>query len=125
MITPDRKHLVDQWTRKAEEDSVACNVIIFASAAGHLAIFQGASKALHCLHGRVPPKTHDLIYLIEALMPEMDLEALKEAALYLTPLATEFRYPGDTEEPSLSEAREAVSYAEAFVALATETKRLL
>jgi len=57
------------------------------------------------------PKTHDVLRLIEILVPHVDLSEFKEAAVFLTPLATDFRSPGDQDEPTKEDVQLAFEYA--------------
>lgn len=79
-----------------------------------------ALKSLCCLYGTIPPKTHDLVRLFEIVQPCGDLEGQFEAALYLNPFATAFRYPGDYPEPTKAEAQKAVLCAKSMLAAATK-----
>jgi HEPN domain-containing protein len=57
-------------------------------------------------------KTHDLGELLaQCISTDAGLAASKATAIMLTPLATEFRYPGDIVAPPLEEAREAFDRA--------------
>ena len=49
--------------------------------------------------------------LIEIIHPHGDLSNFQEAAIFLTPLSSEFRYPGELEEPSSEDANQAFQYA--------------
>jgi HEPN domain-containing protein len=63
-------------------------------------------------HGQVFRKTHNLVELggaCRAIAPQLD-ETLRKAAP-LTEYAWKFRYPGDREQPSLNEARNALTLA--------------
>jgi HEPN domain-containing protein len=69
---------------------------------------QAAEKALKgylTAHGVVFSKIH-LLSPILSLCTDIDSSfvELSDAAELLTPLATEFRYPGDIMEPDLSDA---------------------
>lgn len=60
-------------------------------------------------------KTHDLDELSRACL-EVDatLQAVVQPAIPLTIFAWEFRYPGDSIVPSLAEARQALTLAQAL-----------
>ncbi|MFQ5330432.1 MAG: HEPN domain-containing protein, partial [Thermodesulfobacteriota bacterium] len=76
---------------------------------------QGAEKFLKAYlstKGTVPPVSHDLLLILEKIVPlEIDAGNLRDSLALLTPYAVEIRYPDDwfmpTEEDAL-EAREAV-----------------
>lgn len=58
-----------------------------------------------------PPRTHDLITLLDLIAPHDDrLEPLRESARPLSPLAVQVRYP--FAEATVDEAREALKHAE-------------
>lgn len=79
-----------------------------------------ALKSLCCFHGIIPPKTHDLVRLLEIIQPHADLEERFEDALFLNPFATIFRYPGDEQEPTTVEAGKAVLCARSLLAAIRE-----
>jgi HEPN domain-containing protein len=117
-MTPERRALALDWLRKADSDLAYARLGIDAGqsylsgAVYHC--HQAAEKALKailCFHGVIPPKTHDLVRLLEIIHPHGDLSSFQEAAIFLTPLSTEFRYPGDLEEPSSEDASQAFQYA--------------
>jgi len=57
-------------------------------------------------------KTHDLELLLGDCVPrDSRLSRFYEHAHYLTPLAVQFRYPGDANQPSLEIARKALAFA--------------
>ena len=117
-MTPERRALALDWLRKADSDLAYARLGIeagesyFSGAVYHC--HQAAEKALKailCFHGVIPPKTHDLVRLLEIIHPHGDLSSFQEAAIFLTPLSTEFRYPGDLEEPSSEDANQAFQFA--------------
>ena len=117
-MTPERRAVIISWCRKAESDLAYAELGLRSGevyrAGGVYHCQQSAEKAikaLHCLFGIIPPKIHDLVRLIELLQPSCDMQEFLEEAEFLTPLATEFRYPGDTEEPSEEDAQRALIYA--------------
>ena len=70
-------------------------------------------KGFLTFHGRIFRKTHNLVELggaSSAIAPALD--ALLAKAAPLTEFAWKFRYPGETEQPSLNEARDALAVAE-------------
>lgn len=71
-----------------------------------------ALKAFLTWHDRPFRKSHDLVELGgQAAELEPSLEPLLRAAAPLTEYAWKFRYPGEPEEPTLVEARDAVALA--------------
>ncbi len=69
-------------------------------------------KGLLAWHDIPFRKTHSLVELGEACAKAVPgLEPLLRKAAPLTEYAWKFRYPGDLEEPSTSEAREALALA--------------
>lgn len=61
-------------------------------------------------------KTHNLNELLaQCTVVDATLAFLEETASFLTPLATEFRYPNDLLEPALDEAREAFERAQVLL----------
>lgn len=81
---------------------------------------QAAEKAVKGLltwHGRIFRKTHNLVELGEAcasLLP--DLELLLRRAASLSVYAWQYRYPGDVDEPDISEAEGSLNLAKETVA---------
>jgi HEPN domain-containing protein len=73
-------------------------------------------KAYLTAHGVVFSKIH-LLSPILSLCADIDSSfvELSDSAELLTPLATEFRYPGDILEPDPSDAKEAYKAAEYVV----------
>jgi HEPN domain-containing protein len=60
-------------------------------------------------------KSHDIVLLVwQAIDVDPSFSTLIEAAQLLTPLAVEFRYPGDFVEPELEEFQEAYSAAQSL-----------
>lgn len=111
------------WLTKAMQDISAARNDLKASTP-----FTGSS-AFHCQqavekalkgfltwHDQPFRKTHEIRELAAqtiALVP--GLEPLLLEASTLTPFATVFRYPGETEEPTVDEALEAIALAESVV----------
>lgn len=98
--------LTAEWLAKADEDHRAAKLLI----EGGLVLptlfhrQQAAGKALKaylCFHCQPVEKTHDIAELID-LAGRVDpawRKHLEEGAL-LSPLAVEYRYPGDSEAPN-------------------------
>ena len=69
-------------------------------------------KTLLTWHDVAFRKTHDLIELGQACVGvQADISSLLRRAAPLTEYAWKFRYPGDADEPSPEETREAFSLA--------------
>lgn len=115
-----KARLVAGWLAKAEEDISVARLLIrqerrlYSAAVYHCQ--QAAEKALKAwltAHETVFPKTHDLELLLHlCAQTEENFSGLGEAAGELTPLATEFRYPGDVNTPSVEDAERALLHAE-------------
>lgn len=107
------------WVRKAEADLRAAELLLHADTPLTSQVCfhaqQAAEKSLKALlvwNHRPLSKTHDLAKLGK-LCVDID-QKLGPAARRVAPLtefAIESRYPGDWEDPSLSEAREALVLA--------------
>jgi HEPN domain-containing protein len=118
-------HEVRQWLHKASHDLRSAVLLMSGDVEPLLdtAVYhcqQAAEKALKAYltaHGVVFPKLHLLSPLL-SLCADIDISfvQLSDAAELLTPLATEFRYPGDILEPDPSDAEEALRVAEHVVA---------
>jgi len=115
-----RREDVSAWLSKASLDLRAAEVELSSRDDGLLGdvLFhaqQAAEKSLKALlawHDVPFRKTHDLEELGRtclAIAPT--LRGLVDEAVILTPYAWRFRYPGDVEEPSRTEATEAVELA--------------
>jgi HEPN domain-containing protein len=117
-------HEVRQWLHKADHDLRSAARLMSGDEEPLLdtAVYhcqQAAEKALKAYltaHGVVFSKIH-LLSPILSLCADIDSSfvQLSDAAELLTPLATEFRYPGDIMEPDPSDAEEAYSAAEQVV----------
>jgi HEPN domain-containing protein len=69
-------------------------------------------KGFLCWHGRTFRKTHNLVELGQSCAQiDGNLELLLRRAAPLTEYAWKFRYPGDYEEPTHEEAKEALDFA--------------
>lgn len=115
-----KARLTAAWRSKAQEDIAVARLLINQEkrllAAGVYHCQQAAEKMLKgWLTDRevIFPKTHDLELLLH-LCGEAGAKfnGLSDAARELTPLATEFRYPGDMLTPSVEEADRALMHAE-------------
>jgi HEPN domain-containing protein len=119
-----KQQLVAGWLAKATSDLEAARLFIQRE---HrlldIAVFhcqQAAEKAIKAwLTSRdiVFPKTHDLEILLQlGAASEGGFARFTHHARALTPLASEFRYPGDLLEPSPERAAQALAFAEEIYA---------
>lgn len=110
-----RNWLIKAWRdlRSAEELS-ASDQPLLDTAAYHCQ--QAAEKSLKgflVFHNVRFDKTHDIeLLLAQTKDIDIDFSAFDATAGLLTPLATEFRYPGDFVEPDPDEFKEAYTAAE-------------
>jgi HEPN domain-containing protein len=117
------RRLIAGWLAKAEDDLRVARLLIAEenrlNAAGAYHCQQAAEKALKAwLTARniVFPKTHDLETLLHLCRPgDAGFAAYAEQARALTPLATEYRYPGDLFEPTTGQVRESLRQATEIV----------
>jgi HEPN domain-containing protein len=109
-----KEELTRSWLLKAKRDLLSAEELAGAdtplldTAAYHCQ--QSAEKAIKgflLFHDVRFEKTHDIEVLIsQASEIDSSFFACIEAARILTPLAVEFRYPGDYVEPEADEYRE-------------------
>jgi len=110
-----RKTAVD--LRSAEVDLAAVPPILEDALFHCQQAVEKAIKGFLTYHQRLFGKTHDLRELSKAcLQIDANLRPTLERAMPLTWYAWKFRYPGDEEEPSLEEARQASTVAREAVA---------
>jgi HEPN domain-containing protein len=112
--------LVQSWLTKALHDLASAEARsalqppLFDTAVYHCQ--QAGEKAIKGFlvsHDEAPPKTHLLGQLIAAAARYHPRFALfSDAADLLTPLATEYRYPGSLHEPTQPEFHMAYQYAD-------------
>jgi len=114
-----KRGFVVQWIRSADGDLAAAKHLL----GGEAKLLPGAVfhaqqavekflKAVLVWHQVEFPKTHDIGRLTD-LLETVDTgftDRVREASA-LTPYAVEARYPSDLPEPTLAEAREALSIA--------------
>ena len=113
------RRLIAGWLAKAEDDLCVARLLIAEDnrlyAAGSYHCQQSAEKALKAwLTARnvVFPKTHDLETLLHLCRAgDAGFGAYVTQARALTPLATEFRYPGDLFEPTTEQVKESLRQA--------------
>ena len=111
---------VRQWLLKADHDLRSAvrlmsggEEALLDTAVYHCQQAEGkALKAYLTAHNVMFPKVHLLLPLL-VLCADIDnsFSQLIEAAEFLTPFATEFRYPGDILEPETSDAEQAYNLA--------------
>jgi HEPN domain-containing protein len=115
---------VGQWLDRAAEDLRVAGLVVDADPpmAG-AAVFhcqQAVEKALKGLlvqRGKRPTKTHSIQEIGRAITgTDPDLDQMIADADRLSPYATEFRYPGDLDQPDIDEARRALDLARDVVA---------
>ena len=115
-----KEELTRSWLVKAKRDLLSAGELADAdmplldTAAYHCQ--QAAEKAIKSFllyHDIRFEKTHDVeVLLSQASAIEPSFTACIDAARILTPLAVEFRYPGEFVEPEADEYREAFEAAE-------------
>lgn len=116
------------WLRRAWSDLRAAALLIEAAEPRlDAALFhcqqavEKSWKAFLFWHDTPFRTTHDLRELGEACLAiDHSLVTLVEAASELTPLAWLYRYPGELEEPTAEEGREALDLARRVYAAVTE-----
>lgn len=114
-----KRRLVLGWLAKSEDDLRVARLLIAEEnrlyAAGVYHCQQAAEKILKAwltCRDIVFPKTHDLEALLHLCRTqEPGFSAYAEHARVLTPLATEFRYPGDLLSPAPEWAKEILGQA--------------
>lgn len=123
-----REELVRSWLIKAHRDLLSAHELASAkmplldTAAYHCQ--QAAEKAVKgylLFHDVRFEKSHDIVLLVwQAIDVDPSFSALIEIARLLTPLAVEFRYPGDFVEPEQEEFQEAYTAAQSLYAFVIE-----
>jgi len=109
-----------QWLAKARSDllsadnNLASERVPYDTVCFHCQ--QAAEKILKAYlaaSGQSAPRTHDLLLLLEKVLPlSGSADALRDALAILMPYAVEIRYPDDWFMPSEDDAREARDLAE-------------
>jgi len=123
-----KEELVRSWLIKAHRDLLSAHELasiqmpLLDTAAYHCQ--QAAEKAVKgflLFHNVRFDKTHDIVLLVwQAVDIDPSFFVLIEIARLLTPLAVEFRYPGDFIEPEPEEFLEAFTAAQTFFAFILE-----
>ena len=112
---------LEQWLRIAKEDMLAAKSLIkielFSAVTYHCQ--QAAEKALkaYLVFKKQPViKTHDLIKLLELCMKlDRDFQKKFDAADYINPFSSKFRYPTEFDIPDLAEAELTIKHAESIL----------
>ncbi len=107
----------EKWLHIANEDLLAAKGLIklelFSAAVYHSQ--QAAEKSMkgYLSFKKYPiSKTHDLLQLLELCISfDKEFHSLFEAADYINPFATRFRYPTEFDIPDLTEATLALKHA--------------
>lgn len=119
-MSPESFELARAWLKKAQSDLAAARIMIEGEDR-HLDIGvyhcqQTAEKALKAwLTAKeiLFPKTHSLEELVALRIPSRaEFNLFQQHAEELTPLAHEFRYPGDVAEPGADRSNRALILAE-------------
>jgi HEPN domain-containing protein len=111
----EEMEIARQWLAKARNDllnadnNLASKEIPFDTVCFHCQ--QAAEKLLKAYltaNGHVPPLTHDLLLVLEKVLPlNKKAEKLRDALAILMPYAVEIRYPDGFSMPTEADAREA------------------
>ena len=112
----DKRELVESWLTKALHDLRSAVALanlqppLFDTAVYHCQ--QAAEKAIKgflVFNDLVPQKTHLLGQLIRPVAElNVRFALFSDAAEFLTPLATEYRYPGSSREPTQQDYEKAM-----------------
>jgi HEPN domain-containing protein len=118
-MSPESYDLARVWLAKARSDLDTARILITGNDphldTGSYHCQQAAKKAIKAwlTAAEVPfMKTHSLEVLVNLCIPSAPgMARFFEHALELSPLATEYRYPGDVFEPTTEEAHRALRLA--------------
>lgn len=132
-MTPESYELANVWLAKAQSDLDTARILINGSEqhldTGCFHCQQTAEKALKAWLTAcevIFPKTHSLEALLAIcirLSPEF--RSFQRHAEELSPLATEFRYPGDVFEPTMPLALNALASCEEIYAFCEQAMKVL
>lgn len=108
----------ERWLRIVKEDLAAAKLLLkgelFSSVTYHSQ--QAAEKSLKAFlvfKNRPIIKTHDLLKLLELCISiDSDFKKQFDAADYVNPFATKFRYPDEYSIPDLNNAKLAIMHAQ-------------
>lgn len=116
----EEERIAKQWAAKSASDLLSADNNLnadhtpFDTVCFHCQ--QAAEKLLKAFlaaNGLAPQRTHDLLYLLEQVLPlSPEAEDLRDDLSILTPYAVEVRYPDDLVTPSQEDAAEARQAAE-------------
>ena len=117
-----KEELVKSWLIKARRDLLSAHELASAqtalldTAAYHCQqAVEKAIKGYLLYHDVRFEKSHDIVLLLtQATVIDSSFSAFFDEARLLTPLAVEYRYPGDYIEPEPEEYQEAYSAAQAM-----------
>jgi len=117
---PADLELARQWLAKARNDLLSADNNLRAAEVPYDAVCfhsqQAAEKLLKgflVAHSRAFPLTHDLVVILEIILPlAPEAECLRRPLAVLTPYAVDIRYPDDSFIPSRVDAQEARVAAE-------------
>ena len=110
-----------EWLARADRDLlIARRALEYLPSLSDQGVFhahQAAEKSLKALlaaEDQEIPRTHDLVRLVNRCAEiDKEVRAFEGAAQTLNPpYATQFRYPGESVEPEIDEAHEAITFAE-------------
>ncbi len=115
-----KRALVESWLTKALHDLESASTLSERQPPRFdTAVYlcqQGAEKAIKgflVYHDEIPQKTHLLGLLVAAAAyHDVRFALFLDAADFLTPLATDYRYPGTAGEPTRQAYEMAYKYAE-------------
>ena len=114
-------HGHEEWLRIAKEDLLAAKALVkvelFSAVVYHCK--QSSEKLLkaYLVFKKQPViKTHDLIKLLELCMTlDRNFKEKFDAANYINPFSSKFRYPSEFEVPDLEEAQLTIKHTESMM----------
>lgn len=109
-----------EWLLKAEEDLKSAKIllqnnIIQTSLYHSQQCAEKTIKAILVKFNQVVPKTHDLTLLSKLALqftPTCELEI--KNTIFMTSYSWKYRYPGEQDDPDISDAEEAINAAESL-----------
>lgn len=132
-MSPESLELATIWLAKAQSDLATARLLIKGAErhldTGSYHCQQAAEKSIKAWLAAAEVafiKTHSLEILVRLCIPSAPgISQFLSHAVELTPLATEYRYPGETFEPSTQEAARAFELAEEITEwIASEISKL-
>lgn len=107
-----------EWAKKAEEDIIVAKLVLAENGPPNQICFHSQQAAEKYLKGYLVfkeqkiEKVHQLRYLLELCVKiDPSFEILKEDTFYLARFYIETRYPGDSPDFTLPEAKKALDAA--------------